>query len=135
MMKASGAIEWTEARCAELRRRWAAGDSARVIGAALGGSKNAVVGKARRLGLERRPSPIRAPLPEVVKPRRLGGAAGPVTRGWGGVGKATDCQWIEGGAFCGRPLAPGRGSWCAEHRERVYQPAERSEKGGDDAEV
>jgi len=42
---------WTDDRVAELRERWAKGDSAGVIGKAMGLSRNAIVGKAYRLGL------------------------------------------------------------------------------------
>jgi GcrA cell cycle regulator len=52
-------MEWTEAVIAELRRLWAEGLSTAEIGRRLGVSKNAVVGKAHRLGLDPRPSPIR----------------------------------------------------------------------------
>lgn len=46
---------WTPDRIAELRRLWTRGDSARMIADALGGvTRNAVLGKAHRLGLEDR---------------------------------------------------------------------------------
>jgi hypothetical protein len=44
---------WTEDAVATLRERWAAGDSAGDIAAALGVSRNSVIGKASRLGLAR----------------------------------------------------------------------------------
>jgi hypothetical protein len=47
-------IFWTEARIADLRERWTAGESASVIAAAFGTTRNAVIGKVRRLDLERR---------------------------------------------------------------------------------
>ena len=45
--------EWTEARTELLKRLWLAGDSARAIAEKLGGgmTRNAVIGKAHRLGL------------------------------------------------------------------------------------
>ena len=49
---------WTEDRIARLTEMWRAGLRARLIGAALGVSKNSVVGKAHRLRLLGRPSPI-----------------------------------------------------------------------------
>lgn len=45
-------IAWTEERIDQLKQGWADGDSATVIAARLGGvSRNAVIGKAHRLGL------------------------------------------------------------------------------------
>jgi GcrA cell cycle regulator len=61
---------WTAEMVALLRRLWAEGHSTANIGQKMGVSKNAVVGKAHRLGLEPRPSPI----------RRAGPAAAPVRR-------------------------------------------------------
>jgi len=46
------------ARDEELRAHWATGLSARLIGEAMSISKNAVVGRAHRIGLVSRPSPI-----------------------------------------------------------------------------
>ena len=52
-------MNWTEDRTATLKRLWAEGKTATEIAAELGGtSRNAVIGKAHRLGLEARPSPI-----------------------------------------------------------------------------
>jgi GcrA cell cycle regulator len=50
---------WPDASIATLREMWAAGISTVVIGRRLGVSKNAVVGKAHRLDLPSRDSPIR----------------------------------------------------------------------------
>lgn len=51
---------WGEAATAHLRQRWSDGAAATLIGTELGVSKSAVVGKAHRLNLPPRPSPIRA---------------------------------------------------------------------------
>ncbi len=50
---------WTDEQVEELKRLWDKGLTTGEIGKALGVSKNAVVGKAHRLGLNSRPSPIR----------------------------------------------------------------------------
>lgn len=50
---------WTDEQVEELKRLWNEGLTTGDIGKALGVSKNAVVGKAHRLGLNSRPSPIR----------------------------------------------------------------------------
>lgn len=52
-------MEWTEEIVAKLRELWTQGLSTAEIGRHLNVTKNAVVGKAHRLGLEGRPSPIR----------------------------------------------------------------------------
>jgi hypothetical protein len=51
--------EWSDERNAELRRRRDAGETTAVIARALGCSPNAIVGKAYRLGLSAKPSPIK----------------------------------------------------------------------------
>jgi len=52
-------IDWTEETVARLRAFWQDGHSTAEIGRRVGTSKNSVVGKAHRLGLPPRPSPIR----------------------------------------------------------------------------
>lgn len=53
-------MSWTDERVSMLRDLWAKGLSASQIAMQLGGvTRNAVIGKAHRLGLESRPSPIR----------------------------------------------------------------------------
>ena len=52
-------VTWTDDRIDQLRKLWDQGLSASAIGRQLGVSKNAVVGKAHRLKLPARPSPIR----------------------------------------------------------------------------
>jgi GcrA cell cycle regulator len=52
-------MEWAEETIVRLRELWSEGHSTAEIGRRLGVSKNAVVGKAHRLDLPARPSPIR----------------------------------------------------------------------------
>ncbi len=52
-------MSWTDERINELTRLWQQGLSASEIGKRLGVSKNSIVGKAHRLNLPSRPSPIR----------------------------------------------------------------------------
>jgi GcrA cell cycle regulator len=52
-------MEWSEDVIGQLTTLWAEGHSTAEIGRRLGVSKNAVVGKAHRLNLLARPSPIR----------------------------------------------------------------------------
>lgn len=58
---------WTDEKITALRELWASGMPTAEIGRELKVSKSAVVGKAHRLGLDTRPSPIAAPLdPDVI---------------------------------------------------------------------
>ena len=53
-------MSWTEERIDRLKSMWAEGSTASQIAEELGGvSRNAVIGKAHRLGLESRPSPVK----------------------------------------------------------------------------
>jgi GcrA cell cycle regulator len=53
-------MSWTEERIDQLKRLWGQGMTASQIADELGGvSRNAVIGKAHRLGLEARPSPVK----------------------------------------------------------------------------
>ena len=54
-------MAWTDERIEQLRKLWEAGNTASQIAEELGGvSRNAVIGKAHRLGLQSRPSPVRS---------------------------------------------------------------------------
>lgn len=104
-------MEWTEERVAALQRLWAQGLSASQIAERLGSvTRNAVIGKAHRLGLASRPSPIRRD--------------GPV-RGTGPSYRGPTCQWPLGDPvgqdfkFCGAPTEPGR-PYCVQHCEAAY---------------
>ena len=73
-------MSWTDERIATLKKMWEGGATASQIADELGGvSRNAVIGKAHRLGLKARPSPVNpkeekpepkaaAPAPTAVKP-------------------------------------------------------------------
>jgi GcrA cell cycle regulator len=53
-------MSWTEERIERLKKMWHEGATASQIADELGGvSRNAVIGKAHRLGLEQRPSPVK----------------------------------------------------------------------------
>lgn len=54
-------MSWTDERIALLKKMWESGATASQIAEELGGaSRNAVIGKAHRLGLKSRPSPVKA---------------------------------------------------------------------------
>ena len=68
-------MSWTEERIDRLKKMWHDGSTASQIADELGGvSRNAVIGKAHRLGLEARPSPVRAG-EEKDSPRKAAKAA------------------------------------------------------------
>ena len=119
---------WTVEREAELRRLWGERPmlSAAEIGRRMGLNKNTVIGKANRLHLEPRESPIvRKPVEVVNLP--------PVKR---------PCQWIENAdmchpVFCGAECVDIRinfrgalSPWCEEHHHMVYvtDPVEKQRR-------
>ena len=142
---------WTEHRIAELTRLWPTGLSAAGIGREIGMSKNAVIGKAHRIGLPKRPSPIkrhgvkgpgRVALPKARNEQSLGrrSAAPPPagreeTEDEGPATHVSPCQWLFGdGTFtdddkCGKPAVPGR-PYCAVHCARAYVPIEKQRGRG-----
>lgn len=76
-------MSWTDERIATLRKMWEGGATASEIATELGGvSRNAVIGKAHRLGLKARPSPVKAnekkkAAPAVKKPAPAAPARAP----------------------------------------------------------
>ncbi len=70
-------MEWNQETIGRLRALWSEGHSTAEIGRRLGVSKNAVVGKAHRLDLSARPSPIRRDGSQASRspptPRRIEG--------------------------------------------------------------
>jgi GcrA cell cycle regulator len=70
-------MSWTEERIERLKKMWQDGATASQIADELGGvSRNAVIGKAHRLGLEARPSPVK-PGDEKDKPAPAAAAPAP----------------------------------------------------------
>ena len=82
-------MSWTDERIERLKSMWTEGATASQIAEELGGvSRNAVIGKAHRLGLESRPSPVKPgeekekkakapPPPKAAKPAPAPKAAAP----------------------------------------------------------
>ena len=65
-------MSWTDERIDRLKEMWSKGMTASQIADELGGvSRNAVIGKAHRLGLQARPSPVKPnePAPPKAKPK------------------------------------------------------------------
>ena len=98
---------WTDEKVTELTKMWEAGRSITQIGKALGLTRNAVVGKAHRLGLSKRPSPIIRTAP---KPQPYSGPR---------------CKWPIGDpktaefGFCNEPALTGK-PYCESHCAMAY---------------
>ena len=119
---------WTEERLETLKILWNDGLSISQIGQKLGVTRNAVAGKAHRIGLPKRQSPISvsgAPLRKKTKkteevselPLRL--ALRKIS--W----SRSKCAWPSGDpkttdfSFCGEPIEPGK-PYCYEHCVLAY---------------
>ncbi len=73
-------MSWTDERIERLKALWSKGMTASQIADELGGvSRNAVIGKAHRLGLQSRPSPVKPHDPVETKPKAKPAAAAPET--------------------------------------------------------
>ncbi|HEX8839969.1 MAG TPA: GcrA family cell cycle regulator [Sphingomicrobium sp.] len=82
-------MSWTDERIERLKKMWHDGATASQIADELGGvSRNAVIGKAHRLGLEQRPSPVKPgeekevkkPAPVVAAPKPAAPKAEPAPK-------------------------------------------------------
>src|SRR5690606_34006788 len=71
-------MSWTDERIATLKKMWEGGATASQIADELGGvSRNAVIGKAHRLGLKSRPSPVKANEPKKAEKKAAAPAPAP----------------------------------------------------------
>ena len=121
-------MEWTEERVARLKVLWIEGRTASQISAILGDvSRNAVIGKAHRLGLKGRPSPIRKEKVVAPKPaRRPAVKTSRPTR----IG-TYQCHWPIGHPrepgfhFCGAPAIDDK-PYCEEHCNMAYRRSDSS---------
>ena len=109
---------WTDTLQARLRELWEQGLTASQIAAELSVTRNAVIGKAHRLGLSGRASPIQRSKPSKLTLVAL---------------KERMCRWPIGHPgeldfhFCGgeaRPNSP----YCPEHHARAYMPPKKKER-------
>jgi GcrA cell cycle regulator len=75
-------MSWTDERIALLKKMWKEGKSAADIAKTLGKgvTRNAVIGKAHRMGLSGRPSPIKKPTPAPKKEAAKKESAKPVKK-------------------------------------------------------
>ena len=135
-------MAWTEERVEKLKELWDKGLSASQIAKELaeGVTRNAVIGKAHRMGLASRPSPVKAKKAATAEKKP---APKPAVRKRKASDKVTlldlterMCKWPighpneEGFHFCGKRSAPSF-PYCAEHCAEAYQtpqPKKRSNR-------
>ncbi len=119
-------MAWTEDQIDQLKELWGEGLSTSEIGRKLGVTKNAVVGKAHRLGLPPRPSPIKRAVGVKRPARSKVMAVKSASRG-------PTCMWPighpnePGFRFCGKPALAGK-PYCQEHYDIAYIPAGRRDR-------
>ena len=108
-------MSWTEERIEKLRKLWGSGKTAAEIAEELGDvTRNAVIGKANRLGLSAKSTPAAAPKPKkkVIPAHRA-------------------CQWPIGHPgepgfhFCGEESVPSK-PYCLKHCNMAYQSKDNS---------
>ena len=111
---------WDDEKIGRLKKLWSEGLTTVEIGKRLGTSKNAVVGKAHRLGLKGRPSPIKRQDVKVAPAKK------PEIR----IYTLTDlsaqtCRWPIGDPkhedfrFCGKGVIACK-PYCGEHCATAY---------------
>lgn len=121
-------MAWTEEKVAELTKLWDEGLTTGEIGKKLGVSKNAVVGKAHRLGLEGRPSPIKRVADSGKSTKKAKKKIGITDL------TSKTCRWPIGDPrdddfhFCDKEAIPTK-PYCLEHCEEAYVKITRGGKG------
>lgn len=121
-------MAWTEEKIEHLKQLWDKGLPASQIASELGEgvTRNAVIGKAHRLGLQSRPSPVKGETPKASAaeaPKRKKKVKGKVS-----LLDLTErmCKWPIGHPgepdfhFCGVPSAAGL-PYCEKHCAEAYQ--------------
>ena len=119
---------WTDERVETLKKLWGDGKTASQIAEILGGvTRNAVIGKAHRLNLSKRASPLPVTRKQKVNPRIE--TPSHVSKGKS-ISllemKERSCRWPNGDpkkadfSFCGLDALPGI-PYCGEHASVAYQ--------------
>lgn len=123
-------MAWTDEKIEKLKKLWGKGLTASQIAAEIGDgiTRNAVIGKAHRLKLPSRPSPVKgAATPKVEKPEEPKKET-PVEAKRTSLLELTEqtCKWPIGHPgdpdfyFCGKPSRPGV-PYCREHCKMAFQ--------------
>ncbi len=123
-------MSWTDERIEHLKKLWGKGLSASQIATELGEgvTRNAVIGKAHRLGLESRPSPVKT---DKSRPAKAKAKVDKPPKAEKKVVTLLDlteriCKWPighpdePGFQFCGKASSPGF-PYCAPHCAEAYQ--------------
>jgi GcrA cell cycle regulator len=122
-------LSWTDERIDRLKELWSQGKTASFIADELGGvSRNAVIGKAHRLGLQSRPSPVKPnePAPKAkAKPREKAEAATPAPRPAPAV-RAPAAPWEDEDGAAPAAKAPREAAQPAAAPDKAAEPIVRS---------
>ena len=120
---------WNELKLKELEDLWKQGHPISKIGEILGVSRNSVAGKAHRMGLPKRSSPISSEKKQHLsntKENEIADETIPLKIKLRGVQwSRTKCCWPEGDPkqndfkFCGQDIFPGR-PYCDKHSLLAY---------------
>jgi len=120
---------WDELKLKKLEDLWKEGHPISKIGELLGVSRNSIAGKAHRIGLPKRTSPISSEKKENVldkKNNEISDENLPLKIKLRGVQwSRTKCCWPEGDPkqndfkFCGKDIFPGR-PYCDKHSLLAY---------------
>ena len=112
---------WTKTKVEKLSKLWGQGVSARDIAEKLGNiSRNAVIGKANRLGLSKKLSSEDKKIKKEISASSL-------------VHNMSGCKWPIGHpgdndfSFCGKPTIPGK-PYCGEHCLIAYRRKDSHQK-------
>jgi GcrA cell cycle regulator len=112
---------WTKTKVEKLSKLWGQGVSARDIATRLGDiSRNAVIGKANRLGLSKKLSSEDKTIKKEINASSL-------------VPNMNGCKWPIGHPgdndfyFCGKPVIPGK-PYCGEHCLIAYRKKDSHQK-------
>ena len=128
---------WTDKNVKKLTTMWNKGKTAANIAESLGGvTRNAVIGKANRLGLDKRPSPIKkTDAKKTAKPTKFEATVKKSKKDSAKVAdksfsildiKENMCRWPLGDPkdddfhFCGKHAVDGC-SYCEGHATEAYQ--------------
>ena len=120
---------WDSPKLKELEDLWKQGHPISKIGEMLGVSRNSIAGKAHRMGLPKRTSPISSSKKEKLSDQKINENENkniPLKIKLRGVQwSRTKCCWPEGDPkqndfkFCGQDIFPGR-PYCDKHSLLAY---------------